>query len=117
MLSCSQSSACCIWYLELEVSVDGDGHELDITQMPHDDVVRPREIDHLECKRLGAVISHVSKADWQSDPPEGNILLSWDHSVERAWAALEFVVSEPQPTKGVEVHEVVATTPIHEGLG
>jgi hypothetical protein len=33
------------------------------------------------------------------------------------WAALELVTWKPQPLKGVEVHEVEDTAPIHEGLG
>jgi hypothetical protein len=52
-----------------------------------DDVVRPGEIDHIECKRLGAVIAHVSKGDRQSNPP-----------IEWVWAALELVASEPNPS-------------------
>jgi hypothetical protein len=52
MLSCSQSR-----YLEFAISVAGDVHELDVTWLPQDDVVRPREINYLECKRLSAVIA------------------------------------------------------------
>jgi hypothetical protein len=32
------------------------------------------------------------------------------------WAALELVLGEPQSHKGVEVHEVEAAGPVHEGL-
>jgi hypothetical protein len=32
------------------------------------------------------------------------------------WATLELVTGKPQPLKGVEVHEVEAAAPIHEGL-
>jgi hypothetical protein len=47
----------------------------------------------------------------------GDGLFSRDHSVERVRAAFELVASKPQPLKGIEVHEVEATAPIHEGLG
>jgi hypothetical protein len=30
---------------------------------------------------------------------------------------LELVMSEPQPLKGIEVHEVEATAHVHEGFG
>jgi hypothetical protein len=33
------------------------------------------------------------------------------------WAALELLTNKPQPLKGIEVHEVKATTPIHGGFG
>jgi hypothetical protein len=32
------------------------------------------------------------------------------------WAALELVPGEPRPLKGVKVHEIKATAPIHEGI-
>jgi hypothetical protein len=104
-------------YLELEAGVVGDGHVLDITWSPQDDVVPPREIDHLKCQCLGAVVAHVSEGDWQSDPPEWDGLLAQDNSVEWVWAALELIPSEPQPFDGVEVYEVEDTAPVHEGLG
>jgi hypothetical protein len=69
-------------YLELEVGVAGDGHELDVTWSSQDDVVRLREIDHFERKRLSAVVAGISKGDWWSDPPEGDGLLVRDHSVK-----------------------------------
>jgi hypothetical protein len=80
-------------------------------------VVRPREVDHLKCERLSAVVAHVSECDRQSDPSEGDRLLARDHSVEWMWAALELVLGKPHPLKGVEVHEVEAAAPIHEGFG
>jgi hypothetical protein len=80
-------------------------------------MVKPKEINHLEHKFLGAVIARVSQGDRQSNPPEENRLISKDHFVERVWAGLEMVVSKPQPFECVEVYEVEATAPIHEGLG
>jgi hypothetical protein len=103
-------------YHEFEEGIAGDGHELDITQLPQDDVVRLGEVDYLKCERLGAVVSRVSEGDQQGDPPERDGLFAWDHSIERVWAALELVTGKPQPLKGVEVHEVAAIAPIHEGL-
>jgi hypothetical protein len=32
------------------------------------------------------------------------------------WATLELVMGKPQPHKGVKIHEVEATAPIHEGF-
>jgi hypothetical protein len=49
--------------------------------------------------------------------PRGGGLLTHYHSVKWVWAALELVLGEPQPLKGIEVHEVGAAAPIHEGLG
>jgi hypothetical protein len=82
-------------YLELEVGIAGDGHELDVTWPPQDDMVRPREIDNLKRLCLGAVVACVSEGDRQGDPPEWNKLLARDHSVESMWAALELVLGKP----------------------
>jgi hypothetical protein len=32
-------------YLEFEVGITRDGHELDATRLPYDDMVRPGEVD------------------------------------------------------------------------
>jgi hypothetical protein len=58
------------------VGIAGDGHELDMTWSSQDDVVRLGEIDHLERECLGAVVARISEGDWQSDPQEGDGLLS-----------------------------------------
>jgi hypothetical protein len=79
-------------------------------------VVRPREVDYLKRECFGAVVARVSKSDRQGDPPKWNGLLAWDHSIEWVWATLELVLGEPQPLKGVEVHEVEVAASIHEGL-
>jgi hypothetical protein len=50
-------------YLELEIAIAGDNHELDITRPPLDDVVRLKKIDHRKCERLGAVVARVSEGD------------------------------------------------------
>jgi hypothetical protein len=94
----------------------GDGHELDVTWLPQDDVVRLGEVDYLECKHLGAVVARVSEGGRHGDPPKRDILFARNHSVDRVWAALELVTGKPQPLKGVEVHEVEAAASIHEGL-
>jgi hypothetical protein len=80
-------------------------------------VVRPGEVDYLEREHLGAVVAHVFEGDRRINLLEGNKLSARDHSIERVWATLELVTGKPQPLEGVEVHEVEATTPIHEGLG
>jgi hypothetical protein len=80
-------------------------------------VVRSREIDYLERECLGAVIAHVPEGDRQSDPPKRGGLFARDHSVEWMWAALEQITGKPQHLKGVKVHKVEATAPIHECLG
>jgi hypothetical protein len=51
-------------YLELDVGVAGDGHELDVTWLSQDDVVRFKEVDHLKREHLGVVVVCVSKGDW-----------------------------------------------------
>jgi hypothetical protein len=58
-------------YLELEVHVAGDGHELDVTWLPQDDMIRPRKVDHLKGEHLSVVVSHVSQGDRQIKLPEG----------------------------------------------
>jgi hypothetical protein len=80
-------------------------------------MVRPREVDHLKRERLGAVVDRVSRGDPQSDAPTEGILHAQENSVEWMWATLELVSTKPQALKGVKVHEVEVTAPIHEGLG
>jgi hypothetical protein len=58
-------------------------------------VVRPGEVDHLKLKRLSAVVACVSKGDWQSDSPEGDILFARDHSVKWMWANLDLIQGKP----------------------
>jgi hypothetical protein len=40
-----------------------------------DDVIGPREVNHLEGKHLNAVVTCVSEGDMQSNLPEGDELL------------------------------------------
>jgi hypothetical protein len=80
-------------------------------------MIRPGEIDHLKCECFGTVVAHVSKGDRQGDPHKGDGLLTQDHSVEWVWAALELISGKSQSVEGVEVHEVEAAAPIHEGFG
>jgi hypothetical protein len=47
-----------------------------------DEVVRPKEVNHLKREHLGAVVAHVFERNQQSDPPKGDGLLAWNHSVE-----------------------------------
>jgi hypothetical protein len=103
-------------YLKFEVGIAGDGHELDITWLPQDDVVRLREVNYLKHERLSVVVAHVSEGDWQGDPPDRDILFARGHSLERVRASLELVTGKLRPLKGVEVHEIGTTAPIHEGL-
>jgi hypothetical protein len=84
-------------YLELEVGVTGDGHELDVAWSSHDDMIRPREVDHLEREHLGAVVARISEGDRQGDLPEGAGLLARDHFIEWVWDALELIPGESQP--------------------
>jgi hypothetical protein len=79
-------------------------------------MVRPGEVDYLKCEYLSAVVARVSECDRQGDLPKTVGLLARDHSVEWVWATLELVTGEPQPLKGVEVHEVEAAASFHEGL-
>jgi hypothetical protein len=88
-------------YLEFEVSVVGDGHELDITRPPQYDVVRPGEVDYLECEHLGAIVARISEGDRQGDLPMRDGLFARDHSVERVWPALELFTGKPQPLNGI----------------
>jgi hypothetical protein len=57
-------------YLELEVGLARDGHELDIIWLTQDDVVRPGEFDYLKREHFCAVVARVSEGDRQGDPPE-----------------------------------------------
>jgi hypothetical protein len=79
-------------------------------------MVRLGKVDYLKQEYLSAVVASISKADWHGDLSERDRLLGWNHSIKWVWAALELILGEPQPLKGVEVHEVEATAPIHEGL-
>jgi hypothetical protein len=103
-------------YLELEAGVARDGHELHITWLPQDEVVRPREVDYLEGERLAMVIACVFEGDRQGNLLEGDTLFARDHFVEWIWADLELIPGKPLFLKGVEVQEVEATAPIHEGF-
>jgi hypothetical protein len=48
-------------------------------------MVRPGEVDHLKCERLGTAVARVSEGDQQSALSEGDELLPQDHSVEWMW--------------------------------
>jgi hypothetical protein len=88
-------------YLELEVGISGDGHEIYVTWLPQDDMIGPREVDHLIGEHLGAVVACVTEGLRQSILPEGDELLARDHSIEWVWALFELELSQPQPFKGV----------------
>jgi hypothetical protein len=81
--------------LELEVGVARDGHELYITWPPHDDMLRPGQVDHLESERFGVVVACISEGDTKSNPPKGDGLLARDHSIEWMWATLELISGKP----------------------
>jgi hypothetical protein len=76
-------------YLELEVGVFRDGHELDITWPSQDDVVGSGEVDHLKGDCLSAVVACISKSDEHNDLPEWDGLLAHGHFIERLPAGLE----------------------------
>jgi hypothetical protein len=82
-------------YLELEVGVAGDGHECDKAWPPQDDMIRPREVDHLEREHFGAVVACISKSDRQGDLPQGDGLLAQDHYIEWVRVALEMIPGKP----------------------
>jgi hypothetical protein len=58
-------------------------------------MVGPREIDHFKSEHFSVVVASVSKGDRQGDPPVGDRLLAWDHSIEQVWATLELVPGKP----------------------
>jgi hypothetical protein len=58
-------------------------------------VVRLGEVDYLKRSCLSAVVAHVSKGDWQGDPPKRDELFAWDHYIEWVWTALELVMGKP----------------------
>jgi hypothetical protein len=58
-------------------------------------VVRPKEVDHLEHEHPSVVTACVVEGDRQSNPPEGDILLARDHSVEWVRVTLELVPGKP----------------------
>jgi hypothetical protein len=63
-------------YLELDVDVARDGHELDITWPPQNDVIGPGEVDHFEGERLSVVVACVPEGDGQINLPEADALLA-----------------------------------------
>jgi hypothetical protein len=79
-------------------------------------VVRPEEVDYFKCECFSAVVARVFEGDRQGDSFVGDRLLAQNHSVKWVHATLELVLGEPQSLEGVEVHEVDAAVPIHEGL-
>jgi hypothetical protein len=50
-------------YLEFEVGVTRDGHELDITWLPQDDIVWPGEVGYFKSKCFGVVVACISEGD------------------------------------------------------
>jgi hypothetical protein len=58
-------------------------------------VVRLGEVDHLKSECLSVVVAGISKGDGQRDPPEGDGLFTWDHSIEWVWASLKLVPGKP----------------------
>jgi hypothetical protein len=82
-------------FLEIEVGVARNGHEIDVTWLPQDDMVGSGEVDHHVGECLDAVVVHISKGDRQINLPEGDGLFAWDHSVEWVQAILEHVLAQP----------------------
>jgi hypothetical protein len=80
-------------------------------------MVRVREVNYFLREHFGVVVACIPESDQQGDSSKGDGLLTRDHSVKWVWDALELVLSEPQPLKGIEVHEVEDAAPVHEGLG
>jgi hypothetical protein len=80
-------------------------------------MVRTGEVNYFERKYFSAVVACIPEGDRQGDPSKVDGLLTRDYSVKWVWAALEFVLGKPQSLKGIEVHEVEAAAPVHEGLG
>jgi hypothetical protein len=80
-------------------------------------VITPGAVDHLEHEHLCAFVACISESDWQGDLPEVDGLLGRDHSIEWVWTTLELIRAKSQSVKGVEVHEVEATIPIHKCFG
>jgi hypothetical protein len=65
----------------LEVGIAGDGHELDITWPPQDDMVGSIQVNILKGERLGAVVVRISEGDRQINLHKRDGLLARDHSV------------------------------------
>jgi hypothetical protein len=82
-------------YLEFEVGVLGDEHELDITRPSQDNVVWSGEVNHLNGERLDVVVARVSESNGQINLPKGNGLLAWNHSIEWVWASFQQVPAQP----------------------
>jgi hypothetical protein len=58
------------------VGAVGNGHELDVTWPPQDDVIGPGEVNHLKGKHLGVVVTCVFEGDMQSNLPVGDELFA-----------------------------------------
>jgi hypothetical protein len=82
-------------YLELEIGIARDGHELDVTWPPQDSTVGSREVNHLEGEHLYVAVACISESDMQTDLPEWDGLFTWDHYVERVWVGLEKILVQP----------------------
>jgi hypothetical protein len=65
----------------LEVGIAGDGHELDITWPPQDDMVGSFQVNILKGERLGVVVVRISEGDRQINLHKRDGLLARDHSV------------------------------------
>jgi hypothetical protein len=80
-------------------------------------MVRAREVNYFERKCFGAIVARVPEGGQQGDSSKGDGLLTQDHSIKWVWAAMELVLGEPQPLKGIKVPKVDVAALAHEGLG
>ena len=77
------------WYLELEVSVVGDRHELGVGGSSQYCMISASETDYLEHEGLLSEVGRGTKADGQVDLPERSDPLPWGDAMEWCGTGLD----------------------------
>jgi hypothetical protein len=104
-------------YLELEVGVVGDDHELGIAWPPQYCVVDSSEPDHLEREDFPSEVGGSPEADGQIELSEGLDAFPGDDPVKRHRAGPDRGQIDLQEPEGLGVDDVEAAASVHEDLG
>jgi hypothetical protein len=104
-------------YLELEVGVVGDDHELGIARSPQHRVVGSSEPDHLEHEGFLSEVGGSPEADGQIELSKGLDALPGDDPVKGRRTGLDRGQIDLQEPEGLGVDDVEAAASVHEDLG
>ena len=104
-------------YLQLEVGVVGDGHELGVAGTTKYGMIGSPEPHHLKGEYFLAEVSCRTEADRQIDLTEGLDALPRRNAMKWRLAGAKFVQSNPHELQGVGIHDVEAAASVHEHLG